>query len=216
MRLKALFVIFSVAVPLCMGTPVPPCNIAPLTTSDITTIAPGSANCTGAPYPVECATASDAAPWINLAFHVFDIHAFGTQAALLSLMLYESGSLKYNINHYPGVPGQGTRNMQSPAFNLKYARWLAANIMNSGISPQQVDEAEEEGPVQMLALVNGERWGSASAAWFLATQCNEEISQGLATLTEEGWNTYLTDCIATTVTEDRTAIWKRTIALGEW
>lgn len=216
MRLKALFVIFSVAVPLCMGTPVPPCNIAPLTTSDITTIAPGSANCIGAPYPAECATASDAAPWINLAFHVFGIHAFGTQAALLSLMLYESGSFKYNINHYPGVPGQGTRNMQSPAFNLKYARWLAANLTNSGILPQQVDEADKEGPVQVLALVNGERWSFASAAWFLATQCNEEISQGLATLTEEGWNTYLTDCVGTTVTEDRTAIWKRTIALGKW
>lgn len=216
MRLKALFVIFSVAVPLCIATPVSPCNIAPLTTTDITAIAPESATCTGAPYPAECATATDAAPWINLAFRVFGIHAFGTQAALLSLMLYETGSFKYKINHYPGVPGQGTRNMQSPTFNLKYAQWLAANMTDSGISSQQVAEAATEGPVQVLALVNGERWGFASAAWFLATQCDEEVNQGLATLTEEGWNTYLTDCVGTTVTDDRTAIWKRASALGKW
>jgi hypothetical protein len=106
--------------------------------------------------------------------------------------------------------------MQSPAFNLKYAQWLAANMTNSGISLQQVEKAESEGPVQVLALVNGERWSFASAAWFLATQCNGEISQGLAASTEEGWNTYLTDCVGTTVTDDRTAIWKKAIALGKW
>ena len=215
MILKALFVIFSVAVPFCMATAVPPCNITPLTIADITAIAPESATCTGAPYPAECATASDATPWINLAFHTFSIHAFGTQAALLSLMLYESGSFRYNINHYPGVPGQGTRNMQSSAFNLKYAQWLAVNMTYSGISLQQVAEADKEGSVQVLALVKGERWSFASAAWFLATQCNEEISRGLAALTEEGWDTYLTDCVGTTVTDDRTAIWKKAIALGK-
>lgn len=131
-------------------------------------------------------------------------------------MLYESGSFKYNINHYPGVPGQGTRNMQSPAFNLKYAQWLAANMTDSGISMQQVQKAEQEGPVQVLALVNGGRWSFASAAWFLVTQCNEEISHGLAASTKEGWEAYLTECVGTTVTEDRTAIWKKAIALQKW
>ncbi|KAI4846637.1 hypothetical protein E4T44_04952 [Aureobasidium sp. EXF-8845] len=122
MRLKALFVIFSLAVPICHATPAPTCNMTIPTSADIITIAPQSTNCTGASYPVECATATEASPWINLAFHTFGIRPFGTQAALLSLMLYESGSFKYNINHYSGVPGQGTRNMQSPTFNLKYAR----------------------------------------------------------------------------------------------
>jgi hypothetical protein len=216
MRLKALFVIFSLAVPLCQATPAPPCNMAILTSADIITIAPQSATCTEAPYSAECATAAEASPWINLAFHTFGIHAFGTQAALLSLMLYESGSFKYSINHYPGVPGQGTRNMQSPTFNLKYAQWLAENMPGWGISSQQVDEAEKEGPVQVLALVNGDRWSFASAAWFLATQCTEDISQGLAASTEEGWNLYVTDCVGTTVTDDRTAIWKKAVAMRKW
>lgn len=216
MKLKALFVIFSLSMPVCMATPVPPCNTTPLTVSAITTVASDSASCDGAPFPAECATATNAAPWINLAFHTFGIHAFGPQAALLSLMLFESGSFKYNINHYPGVPGQGTRNMQSPAFNLEYAEWLAANMTGSGISTQQVQKAQSEGPTQVLELVNGDRWGFASAAWFLATQCDEEARKGLVAATEDGWNAYLTDCIGTTATEGRTTIWKKAIALGKW
>ncbi|CAD0089919.1 unnamed protein product [Aureobasidium vineae] len=216
MRLKALFVIFSLRLPICMATPVPPCNMAPLTSADIAIIAPDSISCTEAAYPAECATATHAAPYINLAFTTFSIHDFGTQASLLALILYESGSFKYNINHYPGVPGQGTRNMQNPAFNLKYAQWLAANMTDSGISVQQVEKAEAEGVVQVLALVNNDRWGFASAAWFLVTQCDGEIRRGLAGLTEEGWNAYLTDCVGTTVTDERTAIWKDATASGKW
>lgn len=78
---------------------------------------------------------------------------------------------------------------------------------------QQVQQAEEEGPVKVLALVNGDRWGFASAAWFLMAQCDEEIVQGLATSTKEGWEAYLTVCVGTTVTDDRSAIWKKAIAL---
>ena len=89
-------------------------------------------------------------------------------------------------------------------------------MTDSGISSQQVDEAEKEGPVQVLALVNGNRWSFASGAWFLERQCEEEIREGLATLTEERWNIYLTACVGTTVTNDRTAIWRKAIALGEW
>lgn len=106
--------------------------------------------------------------------------------------------------------------MQSPTFNLKYAEWLAVNATDSGISTQQVQEAQAEGPAQVLALVNDDRWGFASAAWFLATQCDESIEEGLATQSEEGWNAYLTDCVGTTVTEGRTAIWDKAIAMRKW
>jgi hypothetical protein len=106
--------------------------------------------------------------------------------------------------------------MQSPAFNLKYARWLATNMTSPGLSLQQVDEAEKVGPVQVLALVNEDRWSFASAAWFLATQCTEEIDQRLAASTEEGWESYLTDCVGTTVTDDRTKIWKKAVAMRKW
>lgn len=213
---KSLLIGLSLAaLPLCNASPIP-CDTPSLTPSAIVAIAPDSASCFNATYPAECANATDAAPWINEAFSTFSIDAFGTQAALLSLMLFETDSFKYKINHFPGVPGQGTRNMQSPAFNLKYAEWLAANATDSGISTSQVEAADAEGPEQVLALVNDNRWGFASAAWFLATQCDEKFRGGLAAQTEDGWNSYLTDCIGTTVTDDRTAIWKKAIALGKW
>ncbi|KAI5209137.1 hypothetical protein E4T39_01032 [Aureobasidium subglaciale] len=192
--------------PVCMATPVPPCNVARLTSSDIIAIAPEAPSCAEAPLPSECATATNAAPWIDMAFHTLNIHAFGTQAALLSLMLHESGSFKYNVNHYLGVLGRDTRSMQSPAFNLKYARWLAANVTDSGISVHQVEDAEKEEPVQVLAFVNGDRWYFASAARFLATQSDEVIIQMLAAATEEGWNTSMTECV----------VWGKVIASEKW
>jgi hypothetical protein len=210
MTLTALFIIFSIALSSCTSTLVS-CEMVPLSASVIIAIAPDSASCNAAPFPSECASATEAAPWIDLSFYCFGIDAFGTQAALLSLVLYESGSFKYDINHFPGVPGQGTRNMQSPAFNLKYAQWIAANASHSDITTQQVQEAQDKGPVAVLALLNSDRWSFASAAWFLVTQCDGAIQKGLEASTEEGWNAYLTLCVGTTVTEDRTSIWRKAI-----
>ncbi|KAJ9627129.1 hypothetical protein H2203_003590 [Taxawa tesnikishii (nom. ined.)] len=155
-------------------------------------------------------------PYIAAGFDNFDITDFPSQAALLSLMLYESGSFKYNINHFPGVPGQGTRNMQSPAFNLQYAQWLATTVTNSNITADQVAQANTAGPAAVLALVDIDPWSFSSAAWFLSTQCSDAVKQELAKGTDNGWNGYLTDCVGTTATDDRTAIWKKAMALGKW
>lgn len=35
-------------------------------------------------------------------------------------------------------------------------------------------------------------------------------------MTDESWNAYLTSCVGTTATEDRTAIWTKVVALGKW
>jgi hypothetical protein len=64
-------------------------------------------------------------------------------------------------------------------------------MTGSGISSQEVDETEKGGPVR-------------------------DISQGLAASTEEGWKSYLTDCVCTTVTDDRTVIWKKAVAVRKW
>ncbi len=42
-------------------------------------------------------------------------------AAALSLIAFETGGFKYDTNHYPGRPGQGTRNMQMGGYNVLYA-----------------------------------------------------------------------------------------------
>lgn len=187
-----------------------------LTASDILAIAPSANTCANAQFASECRTADEAAPYIAAGFDNFDITDFPSQAALLSLMLYESGSFKYNINHFPGVPGQGTRNMQSPAFNLQYAQWLATTVTNSNITADQVAQANTAGPAAVLALVDIDPWSFSSAAWFLSTQCSDAVKQELAKGTDNGWNGYLTDCVGTTATDDRTAIWKKAMALGKW
>ena len=185
-----------------------------ISAADIIKIAPSTASCDNAPAAGECRTAAQAAPYISISFTNFGITSFNTQAALVSLMLYESGSFKYAKNHFPGVPGQGTRNMQSPAFNLKYAQWLSTECSDCGISPAQV-EAKGSGPEAVLGLVNGDEWGFGSAAWFLATQCAPSVRPALAKGDEAGWQAYM-GCIGTSVTDDRTKIWKSAVALGSW
>ena len=75
-----------------------------ITASDITKIYPGTSTCANPPAANECRTATQAAPFISISFTNFGISDFPTQAALLSLILYETAGFKYSINHYPGVP----------------------------------------------------------------------------------------------------------------
>jgi hypothetical protein len=199
-----------------LATPIKRTNS--LTAADIIKIDSSTSSCANPPAAGECRSATQAAPYVALSYTNFNVTSFGEQAALLSLMLYESGSFKYSKNHYPapGRPGQGTRNMQMPAYNLKYAQWLATTCTNCGITSAQVDAAEAKGPAAVLDLVNTDEWGFGSAAWFLVTQCEESVRQGLAVGTQSGWEAYLTGCVQTTATSDRTAIWSKAIALGRW
>lgn len=80
-----------------------------LSAKNLITIIPSSASCDTTAYP-ECRTAAQAAPNLAFSFGFFGIDDFNTQAALVALVIYESASFKYSKNHFPGVPGQGTRN----------------------------------------------------------------------------------------------------------
>ncbi|EMC93702.1 hypothetical protein BAUCODRAFT_37420 [Baudoinia panamericana UAMH 10762] len=183
--------------------------------ADIVRVDPSTASCDSAPAAGECRTADQAAPYIAISYINYGIQSFGEQAALLALMLYESGDFKYAINHYPGVPGQGTRNMQSPAYNLQYAEFLAKVCTNCGITPAEVQSAQAQGPAAVLALVNTDEWSFGSAAWFLVTQCSPTVRQGLSAGTQAGWAAYLA-CIGTEANEQRNQLWSAAIALGQW
>ncbi|KAK5011777.1 hypothetical protein LTR60_004702, partial [Cryomyces antarcticus] len=178
-----------------------------LTPADIQLVAPSTATCASAAFPDECRTADQAADYIWESFKTYGITTFHEQAALLSLMLFESGEFKYNKNHWPGVPGQGTRNMQSPVFNLLYAESVPALALT-------LSQVEGEGPAYILGLISPDRYSFASAAWFLANQCSISVRQGLQAGTLQGWETYLTSCVGTTATDDRTAYWTKAMKLG--
>ena len=81
---------------------------ASITAEQIETIAPTSNSCDNPPAVGECATAAQAAPNIAKSFDTYSITSRAEQAAVIGLMAFESGDFKYNKNHFPGVPGQGS------------------------------------------------------------------------------------------------------------
>jgi hypothetical protein len=177
-----------------VATPEPaPADPAPaaggITADMLTKIAPATASCAGADFADECADAATAATAISNSFTKYKITEVGEQAALVSIMLFESGNFKYNKNHFPGVVGQGTRNMQSPAFNEMYAKAI-------GVTDPMADNDSSFG----------------SAAWFVTSQCSPEVRTGLAAGTQAGYEAYLTQCVGTTSTPERIAGW--TAAIG--
>jgi len=168
-----------------------------LTAAEIVKVAPSSSSCSGAPYAAECITADQAAPAISLSYSTYGVTSPAAQAAVLALMVFESGSFKYNAKHFPPTPGQGTRNMMSPSFVSEYATDLygAAKVAAAG-SPDAV-----------LALVQDLNDSCGSGAWFLKTKCPGVLTQ-FASDPEGAWTAYNgPGCIGTTLTADRTAVW---------
>lgn len=92
--------------------------------------------------------------------------------------------------------------MQSPAFNLEYAKSIPA--LAEGLNKAGSDVKA----VLSLLTVNGE-YDFGSAAWFLKNKCSEKVKTGLKTGTNDAWKAYITECIGTTVTDDRKAYWDR-------
>jgi hypothetical protein len=78
----------------CTGT-----SFHTITADQIVQIAPSSAACNqSAQFADECRTAEQSAPFVNAGFQQFGINTVGEQAALLSLMLFETGGFKFDRN----------------------------------------------------------------------------------------------------------------------
>ncbi|MCJ1267749.1 hypothetical protein MMC22_007635 [Lobaria immixta] len=170
----------------------------------ILSIAPASSTCAGAPKPNECRTVNQAAAAISSSFDTYGITSPGEIAALTSLMAFETDDFKYNINYYPGNPGQGTRNMQSAAYNLQYAQSIPAlysSLQAIGGDPNAVRDL----------LTANDSLDFGSAAWFLVTVCTEATRAALQSQGLAGWQSYLTNCIGTAPTTDREAYWQRAV-----
>ncbi|KAJ5279962.1 hypothetical protein N7478_005334 [Penicillium angulare] len=179
-----------------------------ITEAQMVQIAPTAKSCDNPPAKGECATASQAAKSTSKSFDNYKVTSKAEQAAIISLMAFESDDFKYNKNHFPGTPGQGTRNMQSPAFNKKYAASIPA--LKDKIA------SVSNSPADLLDLLrNDETYDFGSGAWFLTTQCSEDVRSALQTGSETGWQRYISDCVGTSVTDDRKEYWERAIkALG--
>jgi hypothetical protein len=78
-----------------------------ITVQQLLQISPTSESCDGAVHPDECATAAQAVPFINAEFAKYNISSTTEKAALISLMVSESGDFKNNIKH--DAVGQGSK-----------------------------------------------------------------------------------------------------------
>jgi hypothetical protein len=178
-------------------------------------IAPTSTSCLSATYPLECATATHAAPFLLQSFHTYNLTSPRELSALLSLIAYETGDFKYNTNHFPapGRPGQGTRNMQMASYNLAYARdmpELGPALQGLGVSAgAQAEDLSPELQDAVRGLVLEDRYAWASAAWFLDTWCSEDVRGGLRDQGRSGWEAYLVGCVGTQVDDGRVQYWER-------
>jgi len=102
----AIAAIFVSLLVVASAFPIPPAPTGLKVTPQIVLgAAPGSASCDGSS---SCRTAEQAAPFIQAAFKKFGFKTPGEQAAILALMAFESGDFKFDVNVFPGRPGQGS------------------------------------------------------------------------------------------------------------
>jgi hypothetical protein len=182
---------------------------AAITAEQLIKIDPTTATCDGTgEFADECADAATAAPAITASFEKYGITTPGEQAALIAIMVFETGGFKYSKNHFSPEgprPGQGTRNMQMLPFNLKYAK----DVLPADVAAK----AEAAGGDAVTAALNADDAVSfGSAAWFLTKAqpelCTQAIRDGLAAGTKVGWDAYLTGCVGTTADPTRDVPWE--------
>ncbi|KAI0025518.1 hypothetical protein F4780DRAFT_337543 [Xylariomycetidae sp. FL0641] len=170
----------------------------PPTAADIiVTIAPHVAKTPDECTQKECADKDKVASLFIKAFSDYKIDNAGQMAAILALSALESVSFqwRHNLAGNNG-PGQGTSNMQSAAFNKQYA-----------LSLPDVKDKVTNDPTANLALVTTDEHNFGSGAWFLTTQCSEEIREGLKSGTDAAFEAYIVECVDTSMSDERRAFW---------
>lgn len=98
--------------------------------------------------------------------------------------------------------------MQSPSYNQQYAASIPALASRYRSVKGNVTAVLD-------LLLSDETYDFGSAAWFLTSQCTPAVRAALRSGSEDGWRGYITNCVGTTVTDDRKAYWVRAVkALG--
>lgn len=195
---RILMTVVSLLVSLTMAASIP---VHGKGASIIKQIAPESASC--AAGNDECRTAEQAAPHIFRALAKYGINNTNQQAAVISLMAYESVNFAYKTNQSPGRPGQGTANMQMAAYNLKYAKSIPAT-RGAVANVDSVDGQSDAELNRIRGLVTVDKYNFGSGPWFLKTQCGAQVLQQLANDVDQGFQAYMS-CVGVEASSDRLA-----------
>ncbi|KAH0553211.1 hypothetical protein GP486_006616 [Trichoglossum hirsutum] len=194
-----------------------------ITVDQLIQISPDSASCDGAKYPAECATAAQAVPFINDGFAKYGITSTAEKAAIISLMMSESGDFKSNFRH--DVVGQGSklfylplfssvaarsksnpfsntaRNMQMFKFNEEYANTFPELQCQVAGILSNAPESDPGAQTAILGLVLPNKFSFGTAMWFYTNKCSPDIRSGVQTGSQEGFENYLSICVGTTLTD---------------
>jgi len=228
LAISFLFVLASGLAPLAWAVPVAPTSTAVsnatvipfgMTPAQITAAVPSTASCaSGEPA---CRTADQMAPFINQSFSKFGFMTRGEQAAIFALMAFESGNFVFDVNVFPGRPGQGTRNMMMFDFILPYAVQYSREAvhairpdLNSTSTAADVPDDAQKNAIR--ATVLDDTLSFASAAWFLRTHCSPQIAVGLKSATDDAFNAYMgSGCVGAGQDPARLALYHATLtAMG--
>lgn len=94
--------------------------------------------------------------------------------------------------------------MQSLDFNVKYAQLIIE------IRDKVCKAKGNVGQILDLLLAN-EEYDFRSGAWFLTTQCKEDMQEQLQSRTEEGWEAYIIEYVGTDANAERKGYWQRAV-----
>jgi len=188
-----------------------------MTVAQILKAAPSTASCLSS-APAACRNAVQIATFVNKSFSKFGFTTPGEQAALFSLMAFESGNFIFDVNQFPGRPGQGTRNMMMFDFILPYALQYnrkAVLAIRPDLTAQSTaaDVPSDTEKNAIRATVLDDTLSFASAAWFLRTKCPAQIAAGLKTASADAFNAYMgPSCIGAGQDPARLAGYQATLA----
>ncbi|RKP37166.1 hypothetical protein BJ085DRAFT_17209 [Dimargaris cristalligena] len=167
-------------------------------------------------HQAECRTPAQILDPLNANFAQYGITTVGQKAALISIMDFESGSFRYSTNLNVDHAGQGTFSQMMFPHIKEYVQSIPELAAPYAALTEGVTDLDTNKEVmnKVLALVTVDKYNVGAACWYLAKSagCGAKTLKVLEATTEEAYRTYLTECINTTVTDDRISGWKRTMA----
>jgi len=205
----AVLAAVSSAVPTPQATGTSNAAVSSITPQQIVALAPGSSSC-AAGATTGCSTPDAAAAGLNAAFEKYGHTSLGQQAALVGLMAFESVDFQYNVNVYPGRPGQGTKAMLMFNFILPYAsaqpelKSQVLQLSGGSTDPNSIPDATKN---QIRQMVLPDQYTFAAASWFLNNECGASVAAQLTTGGLTAFESYITNCVGTTFTPDRQTKW---------
>ena len=151
----------------------------------ISKVAPNSTSCDGASPKLksQCATADQAAQPFLDSFKTYNISSVNEVAAILSLVAYETGELRYDYHEFPApTPGACTRSIFGEvSYTAAYAASIPALAANATLI--QGAKAGDNSSLDAVcaALTSNPDWDFGAPSWFLSNVCPAYIQAALRT-----------------------------------